>query len=279
MPIDKLSKRDKRGEQNMKLNAHKNNTVGKVIAGTLITLMMSVSASAEITSMQDAVNKAGKQRMITQRMLKDYALIGMNNTYGNPQDDLPKMVALFDATLSELQTYIKDKPSLESLSAVSTLWVPIKKSLQEAPNKDKVAALQRDLEALLKAANKSTGLIVKASGSAAGEIVNTAGRQRMLSQRMASLYMLKVWEVKDPEFTAKLNTAMDEFAAAQKTLLASPLNTDEINALLAKSGKAFKFFQMMGKSKSNKFVPSLINRSANKILTNMNTATGLYASK
>ncbi|MEN8146614.1 MAG: type IV pili methyl-accepting chemotaxis transducer N-terminal domain-containing protein [Campylobacterota bacterium] len=262
----------------MTLDAH-TKTAGKVFAGVLITLMMSAPASAKITSATDAVNMAGKQRMITQRMLKDYALIGMNNTYGDPQTDLPKMVALFDKNLNELQAYLKDKPSLKSLSKVAVLWAPIKKSLGKAPSIDKVAALQRDLEALLNAAHESTGLIAKASGSTAGKTVNMAGRQRMLSQRMASLYMLRVWGVEDPEFSKKLSTAMDEFSSAHKKLLASPLNTDEINTLLAKSGKAFKFFEMMGKTKSNKFVPSLINRSANKILTNMNTATGLYSSK
>ncbi len=262
----------------MKRSAH-TKILKQIMAGSLVTLIMSVSASAEITSMSDAVNKAGKQRMLTQRMLKDYALIGMNNAYGNPKEDLSKMITIFDTNLVDLQGYIKDKPSVESLSVLASLWAPIKVSLQKAPAKDKVAALQRALEVLLKAAHESTNLITKSSGNSAGKIVNIAGRQRMLSQRMASLYMLKVWQIDDPEFTSKLNTAMEEFSAAQKTLLASSLNTDEINAHLAKSGKAFKFFEMMGKSKSNKFVPSLINRSATKILTNMNTVTSLYASK
>jgi len=100
----------------------------------------------------------------------------------------------------------------------------------------------------------------------------------MLSQRMASRYMLKVWCVEDPEFQKKLSTAMEQFSAAHKTLLKSSLNTDKTNVLLAKVGKSYMFFEMMGNSKSKKFIPSLINRSANKMLKHMNTATGLYAS-
>lgn len=262
----------------MKKNIQKSR-IANVLVGVFATMVVSVSASAEITSMSDAVNKAGKQRMITQRMLKDYALIGMGNTYGNPKEDLPTMLTLFDTTLAELKTFIKDEASIESLNEVSTLWAPIKSTLQETPSKDKVATLQKDLDRLLKAAHKSTGLIVKATGTASGEIINTAGRQRMLSQRMASLYMLKVWEVNDAKFDTKLSLAMEEFETAHKTLLASSLNTDEINVLLKKSGKSFMFFKMMGSGKSKKFIPSLINRSANKILTNMNTATELYATK
>ncbi len=253
------------------------NKTKKIWGGVFIAFMVNISAQAGIDTISDAVNKAGQQRMITQRMLKDYVLIGMNNIYGDPKKDLPEMIKLFDTNLNALKKFIKDKPSIESLTAVSTLWEPLKKTLKETPSKDKAVKLQEDLELLLKATNKSTELIAKSSGQSSLAIVNTAGRQRMLSQRMASLYMLKVWDITDPKFEEKLNRTMDEFSKAHEILLASKLNTDEINIVLEKTGMAFMFFEMSRESQSKRYVPSLINKSATKILTNMNTATQLYS--
>ncbi len=253
------------------------NNIAKVLGGVFITSMINVSAYGAIDNMGTAINKAGQQRMLTQRMLKDYALIGMENIFDDPKKDLPEMITLFDTNLNDLKSFIKDKPSLDSLNKVSTLWAPIKKTLQEAPSDKKVVKLQEDLDSLLKAANTSTNLIAKSSGKASSEIVNTSGKQRMLSQRMASLYMLKVWGIKDTKFNEKLSKSIEEFSTAHETLLALKSNTDEIKALLKKSGKAFIFFEMMGQSESDKYVPSLINRSANKILKNMNTTTELYS--
>ncbi len=241
----------------------------------MFVLFQGISMGA-ISSMEEAVNKAGRQRMLTQKMLKEYALIGMKNSYANPKKSLPMSVKLFDKQLAELQAYVKSPAAAKSLKEVKVLWTPIKKVVLSKPEKSKIATLQRDLEALLKAAHKSTLLITKASKSKAGEIVNTSGRQRMLSQRMAGLYMLKVWGVRDSEFENKLATAMKEFTAAHKKLLASPLSTAEITKHLQKVGKSYMFFKVMGQSKSKKYIPSLINRSANNILKEMNTVTGLY---
>lgn len=69
---------------------------------------------------------------------------------------------------------------------------------------------------------------------------------------------------------------MEQFSSAHQTLLASPLNTDEINTLLVEVGMSYRFFDIMGKLKSDKFIPSLINKSAMDILKNMNTVTKLY---
>jgi len=148
-----------------------------------------------------------------------------------------------------------------------------------APTKEQAIALKKEIETLLLATDNSTQLITKASHSKSAEIVNISGRQRMLSQRMASLYMLKVWEINDAETDSKLAQAMSEFEAAQKKLQQSKLNTPETKKLLQDAAKSYRFFQIMGKSHSKKFVPSLINRSANNILKAMHQATVLYATK
>jgi len=85
---------------------------------TLLLLTLTFLGSllhAEINSMEEAVNKAGRQRILTQKMLKEYALIGMGSNYANPQEALPKSVQLFDTQLQELHSYIKDPAASKSL--------------------------------------------------------------------------------------------------------------------------------------------------------------------
>jgi len=100
----------------------------------------------------------------------------------------------------------------------------------------------------------------------------------MLSQRMASLYMLKVWGVNDPKFKDKMTKAMKLFKDSHEILKKSRMNTPEINELLAKVERAFMFFEIMNKS-NTKFIPALIYKKSNEILKNMNTVTGLYAAQ
>ena len=246
----------------------------KMSLATITMLATSVSA-IEIKSPTHAVDIAGKQRMFTQRMLKDYAMVGMGNTFGKPEEDLKKISTDFQDHMESLASYTKSDEVKKSIEKVKALWVPLKKTLSEAPSKEKVEKLQVDLDVLLKAAEDTTKLFAKESGKASGETVNKAGRQRMLSQRMASLYMLKVWEVEDPKFKMKLDDAMKLFKDSLEELEKSDLNTDDIKALLAKVKSPFMFFEMMSKSKS-KYVPTLIYKKSNDMLVNMNSATQKY---
>ncbi|WP_415407548.1 type IV pili methyl-accepting chemotaxis transducer N-terminal domain-containing protein [Sulfurovum sp. CS9] len=242
---------------------------------TTVSILATSASAIEITSPTHAVDIAGKQRMFTQRMLKDYAMVGMGNTFGKPGEDLKKISGDFQDHMESLAAYTKSDEVKKSIEKVEALWTPLKQTLSEAPSKEKVEKLQVDLDALLKAADDTTKLFAKESGKASGETVNKAGRQRMLSQRMASLYMLKVWEVEDPQFKTKLDDAMKLFKTSLAELEKSSLNTDEIKTLLAKVKRSFMFFEMMSKSKS-KFVPTLIYKKSNDILVNMNSATQKY---
>jgi hypothetical protein len=238
-------------------------------------LLSSFGYTLEIKDLAHAVDVSGKQRMFTQRMLKDYAMVGLENNFGNPDEDLKKIMAAFENHLDSLIVFNKDEATKVSLEKVKILWAPIKLALIEAPSKENAGKMQEDLEALLQQSNEAVGLFAKQTGKASGEIINISGRQRMLSQRMASLYMLKVWGINDPQFQGKMNKAMALFKTSLEKLMQSNMNTAAITALVHKAKKSFIFFEMMNKSKS-KFIPTLIYKKSNDILKDMNTATGLY---
>jgi len=244
----------------------------KVLPATI--LMVSGLCAIEIKNDTDAVNIAGKQRMFTQRMLKDYSMAGMNNTFGNPQEDLKDTIKEFEENMESLLTYTKSDATKKSIEKTKELWTPVKSVLLETPALEKAGKLQQDLDVLLNAANESTQLFAKDSGKETGEIVNISGRQRMLSQKMAALYMLKVWGVEDAEFAKKLDDAMNLFESSAKQLETSGQTTEEISGLLKKSDRSFTYLKMM--KSSTKYVPSLIYKNSDDILSNMNEATLLY---
>ena len=235
-------------------------------------VVSSLCYGIDIHNYNEAVNIAGKQRMFTQRMLKDYAMAGMGNTFGNPQEDLKDIIAQFDDAQASLMKFTKNEDTKNAIKKVDELWIELKKELEAAPSKDKVQQLQIKLDELLKNANEATLAFVKESGNSASEIVNIAGRQRMLSQRMAGLYMLQVWGVEDPQFKDKLKDAMTLFSSSLEKLDKYENNSEEIKKILAKVKRSFRFFEMMSKS-TQRFIPTLIYKKSNDILHDMNEAT------
>jgi hypothetical protein len=231
--------------------------------------------AVEIANINQAVNLAGKQRMYTQRMLKDYAMVGMNNTFGKPNEDLNQTIADFEDHLVSLIAFNQDAKTAKALQEVNKKWESIKKDLTAKPQKENAEKLQVMLDELLKLADDATKAFATQSGKQSGEIINISGRQRMLSQRMAGLYMLKVWGVEDPQFRQKLDDAMKLFKESLETLEKYEANTKEINELLTKVKRSFRFFEMMNKS-TNRFIPTLIYKKSNDILRDMNDITIKY---
>ncbi|MBK7464074.1 MAG: type IV pili methyl-accepting chemotaxis transducer N-terminal domain-containing protein [Betaproteobacteria bacterium] len=249
-----------------------------VLLGFFLLLTGNV-ALAQISDLNSAINKAGRQRMLSQRMAKAYFQIGQQIEVDRSKKVLDSSMAVFDRQLVELKNYAPTPEIKETYGKLEKSWLAYKDVLiGAAPSKEnggKVLAISEEVLAL---ANLGTGQFEKQSATTSGRLVNISGRQRMLSQRMAKFYQAMAWGVGDVKSAVELDKARKEFAAAHQELAASPANTQQIKDALELVKQQWFFFEnaLGQKVGADKRPQIAVATSSERILEEMESAVGLY---
>ena len=245
---------------------------------TILSLALFIPSysSAEIQTLASAINKAGRQRMLTQRIVATYSQVGLEITAQKSKRQLRNAVNLFEEQLAELKKYRKSGKINEQLQRVTELWQPLQEIARQPIEKSKVEQLRILAEDALAASHRVVIMLQDESGTKQGQLVNISGRQRMLSQRLSNLYMLQSWGFSSSQYTDDYSRAMNEFKGALTELNASTLNTDEINKKLNKARIEFKMFERSSHHKNGEFIPLMVKMSADKLLILMNEITLMY---
>ena len=156
------------------------------------------------------LNLSGKQRMLSQKMSKEVALIALNIDKTNNLSHLQKTSALFDKTLIGLTKGsaelglppTESKRILIQLGKLEAIWADFYPTIHAITTSGSVSDGQLSAIAtqnipLLKEMNKVVGLYeneAKKNGLDAAQglaaTINLAGKQRMLSQKMSKEFFL-----------------------------------------------------------------------------------------
>jgi len=191
----------------------------------------------EDNSLNYTINLAGKQRMLTQRMSKVVLLISLDIDSKEYSEKLATFSKLYDQTLKGLKkgdkslelTASENKDILKQIDTVEKLWKPFYENVQKvvadgAKAKDAITFIINNNEKMLSSSNDLVTAFEKSNADLDYlskfrlHVVNLAGRQRMLVQKMTKEKLL-VHEVKDASYKDKLKKSIDLFDSSLTTLI------------------------------------------------------------
>lgn len=135
--------------------------------------------------MEHLINKAGRQRMLTERMVKSYVQIVSDVTPQAASGELADAMKVFERQLGELKAAANEGDTRAAIADSERTWGRFRTIVALPCSRPRVHEVRAAGERLVQAAERATAAFVRHATSAAARLVNLAGRQRMLSQRIA----------------------------------------------------------------------------------------------
>jgi len=257
----------------------------------LALLLMALSAWSFAEESKAAVYRflmqGGDLRMKTMRILQEYAMVGTNNHFKNPDKSLARDMRELGEGLDQLIASAKIEEEKEDFSVKALAQAKEKletaqEILKEKPTEKNAMKFWQAIDGVREGLNRS---LVHLSQMVYpdDEIVQGimyANRLSTIAQRFGALYLYKVWgfnELHADKQLAFLNTFFPESIENVKESAEELPDAQRkaVEAELKKVKQSLGFFTIMGKS-SRRFIPTLIYTKAQKIAQSAGVIAELF---
>jgi nitrate/nitrite-specific signal transduction histidine kinase len=237
---------------------------------------------AQVADLNDVVNQAGRQRMLSQRLAKTWLAQGQAIETERARRIQADSTALFERQLQSLRNFAPTPGIAATYDALAGAWLDYRQALATlaptAANTPRLVALDSQVLAL---AHRGTVALEAHAARPVARLVNLAGRQRMLSQRLAKYYLVRAWQAGVPDAAAQSDLAQREFSAALDLLDTAPEATPQIRQEIELGRAQWVFFAnalaRVGGGQTTPRHAAEVFAASENLLQVMDRVTGLYA--
>jgi len=204
----------------------------------------------------------------SEKIMKDYALIGMKITYHNPQKALDETLKHLKQEMKHLEKHKLSKKLHNEELKLHKEWAKMEENLTKTPTKESALALHNRVNTFAEHCEVLAEHLAKDTGNMAEHYVVEIARLNLDVQELAAIYVMKAWgAMGDDAYYEEVKHILHDYIKTYDDLMAADgkMVSSNVKKHLKVLKKHFMIFEFMAESRSGRYVPLLIAKKAEKI--------------
>lgn len=241
-----------------------------------VLLVPAFSPAHAQLAVSTAINRTARFRALSQRIAKSYCQLHLRTLPVQAQNTLNTARQLVGVGFADLAKVLWPAELAQQVADLRKHSDVLESLLVMPPTRESVAAVATQSDRMLAASQLATQAFEKFAKAGTARLVNTAGLQRALSQRLAKNYFLSAAKVDSKVVQAQLASDAADFRQALQTLKAAPVSTSSIRNELELADSQWLFFESALRRPADDAGLNAVATTSERLLGVMDKLTGLY---
>ena len=240
-------------------------------------LLLSTLSFANMSNIE-LINIAGKQRMLSQRIAKDYLYIGKRVARSKADRQLKKSLKDFLVSHKKLLLSINNPEIKNLLDFVDLSSNDFRDIASQDFDLDNAQLILDLSESMLEGSQYVFDSLQKKFNIKESKVIGQSTKQRMLSQRIAKYYISYQSGIKDKNTVDMMKESVKLFSNNLKDLKKNSINTPQINRKLSEVDRLWKIVHKFYNNIEKGGLPLIVFNTTDNITKKMDEITKMYIS-